>query len=357
VLNFKMESDMASVFIVCQRALILSVALILPMGANAQAPHDSIYLYKGADREKFLLDKAKQEAKLSWYTSLAPSESGPLAKAFETKYGIKVEVWRGLSDGVVQRVVTEAKAKRYTMDVVETNGPEVEILAREKLLSELYSPYTADLPAGMVPKHHMWLPSRLNFYVVAFNTSKVKREDLPKHYEGFIDPKWQGRIGIEATDSEWMGGLVNVLGEPRGMAFFRKLSEMKPDVRKGHILLAQLVAAGEVQVGLTIYNANAQSLKQRGATIDWLPIEPVLARPQGVGVARNAPHPHAAALFADFMLSPSAQELLNEMGRPPANRLVKSELNNFKYVLTDTDVILDETEKWNGLWNRMFLSK
>jgi len=340
-------------------AALLAAALLLHSGAQAQAqaPHDSIYLYKGADREKFLLDKARPEGKLSWYTSLAPSESGPLAKAFEAKYGIKVEVWRALSEGVVQRVVTESRAKRHTMDVVETNGPEVEILAREKLLSEFYSPHTADLPAGMVPKHRMWLPSRLNFYVVAFNTQKVKREELPKHYEGFIDPKWQGRIGIEATDAEWMGGLVNVLGEARGMTFFKKLSEMKPDVRKGHILLAQLVAAGEVQVGLTIYNANAQSLKQRGASIDWLPIEPVLARPQAVGLSRNAPHPYAAALFADFMLSPAAQEMLSSMGRPPANRQVKSELNNFKYVLTETDIILDEAEKWNGLWNRMFLSK
>jgi iron(III) transport system substrate-binding protein len=351
------ENDMTPASIVFLRFVLLGLALMVHLGAQAQAPHDGIYLYKGADREKFLLDKAKQEAKLSWYTSLAPSESGPLAKAFETQYGIKVEVWRGLSEGVVQRVVTEGRAKRHTMDVVETNSPEVEILAREKLLSEFFSPHTVDLPSGMVPKHRMWLPSRLNFYVVAFNTSRVKREELPKHYEGFIDPKWQGRIGIEATDAEWMGGLVNVLGEPRGMAFFKKLSEMKPDVRKGHILLAQLVAAGEVQVGLTIYNANAQSLKQRGAAIDWLPIEPVLARPQAVGLARNAPHPHAAALFADFMLSPAAQEMLNNMGRPPANRLVKSELNNFKYVLTETDVILDEAEKWNKLWDRMFLIK
>jgi iron(III) transport system substrate-binding protein len=268
-----------------------------------------------------------------------------------------VTVWRGLSDGVVQRVVNEARAKRHVVDVIETNGPEMEMLAREKVLSEFHSPHIADLPQGMIPKHRMWIPDRVNFFVVAFNTQKVKREDLPKHYEGFTEAKWKGRIAIESTDAEWMGGLVNALGEQRGMTFFKKLAEQKPDVRKGHILLAQMVAAGETDVGLTIYNANAQSLKQRGAPIDWAPIEPTLARPQGVGVARMAAHPHAAALFADFILSPDAQALLNSMGRPPANQKVKSNLNNFNYVLTEPGIVVDEAEKWNQHWNRLFLSK
>jgi iron(III) transport system substrate-binding protein len=291
------------------------------------------------------------------YTSLAPTESGPLMKAFEAKYGIKVELWRGLSDGVVQRVVNEARAKRHVVDVVETNGPEMEILARERLLAEFYSPHIADLPAGMIPKHRQWMPDRVNFFVIAYNTNKVNPADIPKHYEGFLDPKWKGRLAIESTDAEWMGGLVNSMGEARGMAFFKKLSEMKPDVRKGHILLAQLISAGEVDVGLTIYNANAQSLKQKGSPIEWVAVEPTLARPQGVSVARNAAHPHAATLLADFILSPEAQTLLNQMGRPPANTKVKSALNNFNYVLTEPGVIVDESKKWEEQWRRHFLIK
>jgi iron(III) transport system substrate-binding protein len=328
-----------------------------PVVTQLASPHEAIFMNKAADREAWLLERAKKEGGLTLYTSLSPTESGPLMAEFEKKYGLKVTVWRGLSDGVVQRVVNESRAKRHVVDVVETNGPEMEMLAREKVLSEFHSPHIADLPQGMIPKHRQWMPDRVNFFVVAFNTQKVKREDLPKHYEGFTEPKWKGRIAIESTDAEWMGGLVNALGEPRGMAFFKKLSEQKPDVRKGHILLAQMVAAGETDVGLTIYNANAQSLKQRGAPIDWLPIEPTLARPQGVGVARLAAHPHAAALFADFILSPDAQALLNSMGRPPANQKVKSNLNNFTYVLTDPGVVVDEAEKWNQHWTRLFLSK
>lgn len=338
------------------------LALAVPGSALAQAPatsgpHDGIFQYKGADRESWLLERARKEGTVTLYTSMAPTEAGPLMKEFEKKYGIKVEIWRGLSEGVVQRVVNEARGRRHGVDVIETNGPEMEMLARERLLSEFVSPHIADLPQAMIPKHRMWVPDRFNFFVVAYNTQKVSREDLPRHYEGFLDPKWKGRIGIESTDAEWMAGLVSAMGEARGMAFFRKLAEQKPDVRKGHVLLAQMVAAGEVPVGLTIYNANAQSLKQRGAPIDWVAIEPTLARPQGLGVARHAAHPHAAALLADFIISPEAQQMLNSMGRPPANLKIKTSLNNFSYVLLDSGQVVDEAEKWNQLWNRLFLVK
>jgi iron(III) transport system substrate-binding protein len=332
--------------------------LALAQTVQMPNPHEAIFMYKGADREAWLLERARKEGgTVSFYSSLSPTEATPLMREFEKKYGIKVEVWRGLSEGVVQRVVNEGRARRHVVDVIETNGPEMEMLARERMLSEFHSPHIADLPQGMIPKHRMWMPDRVNFFVVAYNTQKIKPTDLPKHYEGFLDPRWKGSLGIESTDAEWMGGLVNTLGEERGMNFFRKLSEQKPDVRKGHILLAQMVAAGEVPVGLTIYNANAQSLKQRGAAIDWVPMEPTLARPQGVAVARNAPRPHSAALLADFMISPEAQTLFNSLGRPPANMKVKSHLNNFNFVMTDPSLVVDEAEKWHKLWTQMFLVK
>lgn len=324
----------------------------VPAGGN-----DAIYMYRGADRDQRVIEKATQEGTVSLYTSLAPKESIPLAKAFEKKYGIKVELWRSTSDKVVRRALTEGQAKRHTVDVIETNGPEVEMLAREQLLSEFYSPYLADLPPEAIPANRLWVSDRLNFFVVAYNTSKVKREDLPKHYEGFLDPKWKGQIGIEATDAEWMATIVKKMGAETGNRFFERLAAMKPDVRKGHILLAEMVAAGEVPVALTVYNAEAESLKMRGGPIDWAPVEPVVGRPQGIGVAKHAPHPHAALLFADFVLSPEGQELLGSMGRVPTSRKVKSKLNDFPYLMVDVATVLDESEKWDKIWNRLFLKR
>lgn len=339
--------------------LALALAAVLQSTALAQVPqrNDETYRYHGADRDARLLERARREGSVVLYTSLAPTESRPLAEAFEKKYGVKVELWRALSDKVVQRVVTEAQGKRFSVDVVETNGPEMEMLAREHILAEFNSPYIADLPPAAIPPHRLWMPDRMNYFVVGYNTEKVKRSEIPSTYEGFVDPKWKGRIGIEATDVEWMATLIKVWGDEKGMDYFRKLSAMRPDLRKGHVLLAELVAAGEVPVGLTMYNSNIVSLQRKGAPIDFVPVQPVAARPQGIGVAKSAPHPDAALLFVDFVLSPEGQKLFESMGRVPASLKVKSALNDFPFTMIDPATVLDESARWEKLWNEFFLQK
>ena len=342
------------------RAALCATALAAAAGAQPQSaePNQAVLMYKGADRDQRVLEKAKQEGTVSVYTSLSPTDAKPIVAAFEAKYGVKVDMWRGQSEGVVQRVLSEARAKRDAVDVVETNGPEMESMAREHAFAEFYSPRFADLPPNVFPKHHLWVPDRLNFYIVAYNTNKVKADEIPKTYEGFLDPKWKGRIALEANDSEWMGGLAHAWGEKRAMEFFRRLTaEQKPELRKGHILLIQLIASGEVEVGLAQYYGNAASSKLRGGAINWAAVEPVIARPQGIAISSSAPHPNAALLFADFMLSPAAQNMLGKRGRGPVSRAAKSETSSLKYVMSDPSVILDESHKWEPLWDKFFLSK
>ena len=328
-----------------------------PMALQGKTPNEQIFLTRAQDKSAGLVELAKKEGVLTLYSSMAPSEIGPIVKEFERKFGIKVDIWRSTSEGILQRTLNENKAKKFNFDVVETNAPEVEILARERVLAEFYSPHQADLPQNMVPKHKLWVPDRVNFYVVAFNTNAVKKEDLPSHLEGFLQPKWRGKLGLESTDGDWMGAVISELGEARGLTLFKKLSELKPDVRKGHNLLAQMISNGEVPLGLTTYLGNAQSLKQRGAPVDWVAIEPVIARPQGLALSKNAPHPYAALLFADYFISPEAQTILNDLGRPPANMNVKSKLNQFNYVVADPAAMIDGAEKWNQLWSKLFLVK
>jgi iron(III) transport system substrate-binding protein len=287
------------------------------------------------------------------YTSLAPTESGPLGQAFEKKTGIKVEIWRAISEKVVQRTVAEARAGRAAVDVVETNGPEMEMMARENAFRPIASPYLADIPASSIPKHRLWIPDRLNFFVVAYNTAKVRRDELPKTYRGFADPRWRGRIGIEATDSEWMATLVKLWGDD-GLPFFRQLAAMKPDMRKGHVLLAQLVASGEIPVALSAYQSNAESLKRKGAPIDWLPIQPVVARTQGIAIAKGAPHAKEAQAFVDFVLSPEGQALFDSMGRTPVSTKVASSIGRFDYSVVDPVTVLDEQDKWEKVWQDLF---
>lgn len=340
------------------RALPLLCILVAPVAA-AQSPqgNESVFRYRGTDRDQRLVAQARREGRVVLYTSLAPTESAPVAAAFEKKYGVKVELWRALSDKVVQRAVTEARARRFSVDVVETNGPEMEMLARERLLWEFYSPHLADLPPALIPPHRQWFPDRVNFYGVGYNTRTVQRAQIPASYEGFIDPRWKGRIGIEATDAEWMATLIKTWGTAKGMDYFTRLAAMKPAVREGHVLLATLVAAGEVPVGLTMYASNIEALKRKGAPIDFVPVQPAVARPQGIAVARQAPHPNAALLFADFVLSPEGQTLFESLGRVPASTRVKSAFNKFPFTVIEPATVLDEADKWQALWSSFFLRK
>jgi iron(III) transport system substrate-binding protein len=282
-------------------------------------------------------ERARREGTVTLYTSLAPTESKPLADAFEKKYGVRVQLWRGLSEEVVQRTITEARGRRFAVDVVETNGPEMEMIAREKLFGA------------------PWTPDRLNLYVVGYNTAKVKRSEIPATYDGFADPRWKGRIALEATDSEWMATVIKSAPDNKGMDLMRKLAALHPALRKGHVLLASLVAAGDVPVGLAMYSSNIETLKRKGAPIDFVPVQPVVARPQGIGVARSAPHPNAAQLFRDFVLSADGQKLFESMGRMPAK--VTSQSNSFRFTLIDPATVLDESARWDGIWNDLFIRR
>src|SRR5262249_48337348 len=121
------------------------------------------------------------------------------------------------------------------MDAVETNAPEVEALARETTVAPFHSPYLADLPPWAIPGHRRWFADRANLWVVGYNTGKVRREELPATLEGFADPRWSGRLALEATDSDWMYGVVNFMGQERGLAFFRKLAAAQArDAQRTH---------------------------------------------------------------------------------------------------------------------------
>jgi iron(III) transport system substrate-binding protein len=333
---------------------IATVTATLPAHAQT-AP--AIYMYRGADRNQQLIDAAKKEGEVTWYTTMAPTESRPLAAAFEKKYGIKVSLWRAPGEQMLQRIITEAQARRFTFDIIESDSNQTETLARENLTSEFYSPFLVDLPQSAIPAHRKWIPDRFNYIVTAFNTNKVKAADIPKSIEGFADPKWKGKLALEASDFIWMDTTIGVMGKDKGTAFFRQLADLHPDLRKGHPLLAKLIGAGEVQVGLTAYLANVESGKALGEPIDWVPVKPVIAVSFSIALAANAPHPHAALLFSDFILSPEGQGMLDTMGRFPASTKIKNKLINFPFTVVDVPGSLDIGGKKEKAWNDLFLDR
>ena len=145
------------------------------------------------------------------------------------------------------------------------------------------------------------------------------------------------------------------MGEAQGIAFFRKLAAMKPGIRSGHTLMAELVAAGEIDLALDAHVQGVARLKEKGAPIEWKALHPAFGQPSSVGVARQAPHPNAAILFAEFILSREGQEIIKSRNRVPSSTAVDSPLNKFRYALIDPAIMLEDWDKWSRLWSEIFL--
>src|SRR3989440_9902836 len=197
----------------CVAAICIALMLLCAPRLQAQSPHRDLYMYKGADREQRILQGAKKEGQVVVYTSLNLKDSVPIAEAFEKKYGVKLQLWRSSSEKVLQRALTEARAGRFAVDAFELNGPEMEALRREGLLEEFYSPQFVNLPPNALPKHREWVPDRFNFFTIAYNTNAVKPAEVPNSYEDLLNPRWVGKIGIEAGDTDWFASMVKWMGE------------------------------------------------------------------------------------------------------------------------------------------------
>ena len=284
-------------------------------------------------------------------------DASPLLAAFERKHGIKVSMWRGVNQKLVQRALAEARAGQHGVDVFEGSGPGLEILHREGLLEKFWSPAFADIPREAFPRHGYYAPDNLLFTVMGYNTKLVKPEDVPKSYEDLLQPKWSGRIGVEASNVAWFAAVARAMGEEKGLAYFRKLAAMRPQVRSGHTLMTELVSAGEIPLCLTLYNQAVDKLKEKGAPIEWRALQPAFGRADGIAVAKRAPHPHAALLFADFVLSPEGQRIIKERARVPVNRKVDSGFDQSVFRIIDLAALLDEWETWEQRWQSLFLQE
>jgi len=342
-------------------AFIAVAAVVLPGAVPGQIRPNTAAdagLYAGPDRLHRLIEGAKKEGELNLYTSAQSDDLGAVAGAFEKKYGVKVNMWRASSEKVLQRALAEARANRHTMDVAETNGPEMESMHREQILQAIKSPHHSELIAPALRPHGEWVGTRLNVFAQAYNTKAIRKQDLPNRWEDLLDPKWKGKLGIEQDDMDWLAGMFAEIGEAKGTKLFKEIvAKNGISVRKGHTLLTQLVVSGEVPLALTVYNYKAEQLKGKGAPIDWFAIGTAIARPNGVGVARRAPHPYAAVLFYDFEISEEGQRILAERDFVPTSKKVDTPLNKLALKFVDPSVTLDEYEKWAKLYEEIFGGK
>jgi iron(III) transport system substrate-binding protein len=338
------------------RAVALSVAMLV-CGATARAQTlEELANYSGPDRTARLLAGARKEGTVTLYSSATLADQSAIVGAFQAKYGIKVQQWRGSSEDIRNRALTEYAGGRFDADVAETAGSEMEIMVRERLLQPVTPPAAAALiPQARMP-HNGWIATRLSVFVGAYNTNIIKPADVPKSYQDLRDPRWKGKLGIEVDDANWFLSVVGFMGEPQGLRLFHDIVAANGmSVRKGHTLLANFVGSGEVPLALTAYSYRVEQMKNvEGAPVELLYLPPVVALPTGAGVFKKAPHPHAALLLLDFYLT-DVQKILAEREAVVTDPRVKPLPKDMIFV--DLPKYLDEGERWTKLFEDTFVKK
>jgi len=294
----------------------LTVAPASGQGGKPSSPAE-LASYTGSDRERVLVEGAKREGKLVWYTTLAADQNKQIANAFETKYpGVKVETFRTGSSALAQRVLTEAKARRHLVDAIETTLPGLLTFRDNHLLLPYTSPHLAGYPEDSKEKAQKnlvyWTIDRESFIGFGYNKNFLAAGDVPKNFDGLMRPALRDNMGLSGDDTG--ARIVGAMLKAKGESFLKKLKEQ--NIRM-HMMagsaLTQLVAAGEIFASPSQFYSATNVAAKRGAPVAWVPMDLVVTNAGGAAVYAHAQRPHAALLFADFLLGPDAQKLLEEL--------------------------------------------
>ncbi|WP_245500780.1 extracellular solute-binding protein [Rhizobium sp. BK251] len=337
------------------KALILGLVAAFATGPALAQSVAEVAAYNGPDRMEKLVEAAKKEGKLTLYTVTPVDDVNQVIEAFTAKYGIPVTLWRGSSEDVLRRAVTEIKAGRHDVDVIETNGPELEALHRENILQAVDSPVFSEIFPGAVPAHREWAGSRLNIITASYNTDLVSDADVPKSWNDLLDPKWSGKIGVESEAYDWLATVVQSFpSKEDGLAFYSKLEETNhPLLVKGHPQLANMTASGELPITLQVYLYRVHQLEEEGAPIKPLSIGPAIARINGLGIAKTTEHPNAAILYQQFTLT-DAQKILASRHFTPANTKEVPFPANMEVKVIEPTAMLDDLPALRETFEKTF---
>jgi iron(III) transport system substrate-binding protein len=302
-----------------------------------------------------LLELVEEEGgTLDLYTSAAPPTTSALAEAFEEAYGIDVGLYRAGSPQVAQRIVEEAEAGFHGADVLFTNGLRIAEVSRQEVLSPYESPYRDSLPEDAV-QSPLWSPVSLARLVISWNTDQVPEEARPTSWEELADPSWRGRLAIDPSDVDWYKTLFEEWTGPGGKSeeeaqrLFEQIAQNAVFV-DGHTLQAQLVGAGELDIGINASNV-VDNTSADGAPIGWQPVvEPVLTSTTGVAPVEGALHPAAAVLFIDWILS-KGQPVFSDTNQTPIS--LEGDEPAFREVFVDDEALVDVIDEWTERFDEL----
>jgi iron(III) transport system substrate-binding protein len=269
-----------------------------------------------------LIEGAKKEGKLVWYTSMAVDTSKPLLDAFLKDYPfINAELVRLGEEQLTNRILGEIRAGRWSFDVLSTSS--IATMIERKIIAPYLAPEREQFMDQFKDPQGYWTGVFVNNLVLAYNTKMLAPRDAPKDYADLLQPKWKAQMLMDATDYDWFGTLIAVWGREKTVKYMQQLAKQDPLWRRGHGLTAQLLGAGEVPLAWA-YNFRIERMKREGAPVEWLEtFDPIVVTISGIALSAKAAHPNAAKLLINFATSKKGQEMIREMRRIPARTDVK----------------------------------
>jgi len=270
------------------------------------------------EREQRLVEGARTENAMVWYTNSSFDNAERYIREFKRAYPFtNPKLWRGKSRDVTQRILAEARTDQHLVDVIKPSADLLPPLLQRNLIGRYESPSRAVFSAQA--RGPLWTNIAYAFRVFAFNPKRLARKDAPASWEDLLQPRLRGAILFDESSLHEVISLVSAWGRERAVDYFNRLSQQKLLIRVGRDTMLRMMMAGEAPLAVTAYAYQSEALRARTAPIDWLgqDLIPTLVYP--IALARNAPHPHTAALFYDFLISEPGQRMMAQEGRVVAH--------------------------------------
>jgi len=312
-------------------------------------------------RQKTLVEKAKAEGEVSFYSSLQAQQIDPFIQVFRKRYPfIKVNPYRVSGNRQVIKIQTEMQAGNHLFDV--TNGAAEQASALKKIgaIDPYASPQREFFSGSNKDKEGFFTSLYVIPIVLGYNTNLVKRGEAPKSYEDLLQPKWKGNIFLDDEAYEWFAVLLKHFGREKGLQYMKSLAKQDLRMVRGRTAQSQLLAAGERALAIVLSGHTVWEMKTKGAPLEGVILDPYFAQANKLMLSRHAPHPYAAALFIDWSLSEEGQSMITTFGRVVGRKGVKQrfpELVEKDYFLVDVDFIGPILDQSGKEFSQIFLGR
>ena len=342
---------------------LLTVLSVYPGAAMPAAPTVAdIANYRQTDRQKILEEGARKEGQLLWYTSLIIKDRArPQVEAFRKRYPfINVDIVRLDSAEMITRVAEEYNAGRHDADFFEASIPAMVNMRQGKILQPFWSAQFEGIPKEYIAPDRTFVADRINPLGLAYNTSRVPKDQAPRTFDDLLNPKWKGQISTQDTSQaiQYMGALLL----NKGQEYLKRLAQQELTVYSmSSRAVVNLVVSGEAVMTLPASVGHVMLDKQKNAPVEWAALEPVPTAQGYVALASKAPHPHAAMLFIDFLLSDEGQQIYVKTEEGAVRKGIQNVFGNFKRFTPDFAVPLekynDTYQQWELLHRQLFIKR